>query len=152
MDVRLVDVGDVLPGEKQLGKVCVHLFWALTWEALRKTQARRYLKRNRGFTFKSAAWFHAVRDHASEQRFRTYFRVSRSTFSMLRDVLWAHARPILRRRRGGAQLALDLQLAITLYRLGQPAMRVRWTLWRTYLAFLSVPLSSLLDASRRRCL
>jgi len=94
------------------------LCWALTWEAPRKTQARRYLQRNRGVTFKSAAWFHAVRDHASEQRFRTFFRVSRSTFSKLRDVLWAHARPIIRRRRGGAQLALDLQLAITLYRLG----------------------------------
>jgi len=118
MDVGLVDVGDVLLGEKQLGKVCVHLCWALTWEAVRKTQARRYLQRNRGITFKSAAWFHAVRDHAPEQRFRTYFRVSRSTFSKLPDVLWAHARPILRRRRGGALLALDLQLAITLYRLG----------------------------------
>ena len=118
MDVGLVDVGDVLPNEKQLGKVCVHLLWALTWEALRKTQARRYLQHNRGVTFKSAAWFHAVRDHASEQRFRTYFRVSRSTFSKLRGVLWAHARLVCRRRRGRAQLALDLQLAIMLYRLG----------------------------------
>ena len=113
-----MDVSDVLPDEKQLGKVCVHLFWALTWEALRRTQARRYLQHNRGVTFKSAAWFHAVRHHASEQRFRTYFRVSRSTFSKLRGVLWAHARPVFCLRRGRAQLALDRQLAITLYRLG----------------------------------
>ena len=118
MDVRLVDVCDVLPGEMQLGKVCVHLCLALTWETHLKTQARRYLQRNWGVTFNSAAWFHAVRDHASGQRFRTYFRLSRSTFSKLQDVLWAHACPIFLRRRGGVLLALDLELAITLYRLG----------------------------------
>jgi len=67
---------------------------------------------------KSAAWVHAVRDHTSEQRFRMYLRVSRSTFSKLEDVLWAHARASFRRRRGGGQLALDLQLALTVYQLG----------------------------------
>jgi len=55
MDVGLVDVSDVLSGDRRLGKVRARLCWDFTWEAHRKTQARRYLQRSRGVTFNSGA-------------------------------------------------------------------------------------------------
>lgn len=67
---------------------------------------------------KTDAWFRTVFYHESEERFRTHFRVIRSTFLVVKSSLLLHAESVLLRRRGGGQLQLDLQLSITLFRLG----------------------------------
>jgi len=55
---------------------------------------------------------------ASEERFRKHSRVNRSTFQTLKILLLTRARPVFSRQRGGAQLNLEFQLAITLASLG----------------------------------
>jgi len=118
LEVGLLDKGDLLPEGGQLGKACLHLCWGLSWSTLQQTHARRYLWRDRGGVAKTDAWFRLVFYSASEKRFRKHFRVNRLTSTKLNTLLLASARPVFSRRRGGAQVKLELQLAITLSRLG----------------------------------
>jgi len=67
---------------------------------------------------KSDARYKSASYYSSEQRFRGYFRVDRAKFAA---VLWAlrrDARSDIFCSRGGAQVDLQPQLSITLYRLG----------------------------------
>jgi len=118
LEAGLLDKGDLLPEGGQLGKVCLHLCWGLSWYTLHHTHARRYLRRDRGGVAKTGAWFRMVFYSASEERFRNHFRVSRSTFLTLKNLLLTRARPVISCRRGGAQVKLELQHAITLFHLG----------------------------------
>jgi len=97
--------------------VCLHLCWGLSWHTLHHTHARRYLRSDRGGLAKTDAWLRMVFYSASEERFHKHFRVSRSTFPTLKNLLLTRAPPVFSRRRGGAQVKLELPLAITLFRL-----------------------------------
>jgi len=67
---------------------------------------------------KTDALFRLVFYSASKGHFRKLFRVDRSKFEKLKNLFLTRARPVSSRRRGGAQVKLELQLAITLFRLG----------------------------------
>jgi len=118
MEVGAIDKGDLIPGGGRLSKLCLHLCCGLSWQALHQMHTQRYLQRERGGVPKTDAWFKWVFYSASEKQFRTAFRVNRSTFQALKSVLLVRARAAFCRRRGGSQLSLDLQLAVTLFRVG----------------------------------
>ena len=96
----------------------LHLGWALSYDAFRKTHGCRYLARWEAGVAKSNVWYKSAFYHSSEQRFRGYFRVDRASFAAVLLELRTDARSVIFRSRGGAQLDPQLQLAITLYRLG----------------------------------
>jgi len=108
----------VFPGGGRTAKMGMQLGWALSYDAFHKTHGRRYLARGGAGVAKSDAWYKSASYYSSEQRFRGYFRVDRATFAA---VLWAlrrDARSDIFCSRGGAQVDLQPQLFITLYRLG----------------------------------
>ena len=87
LEVGLIDKGDLFNGGGELSKACLHLCWGASWQTLHQTHTRRYLRRDRGGVAKTDAWFRTVFYSASEERFRVHFRVNRSTFHVLQDLL-----------------------------------------------------------------
>lgn len=79
---------------------------------------RRHLRAARTSLPKSSAWYTDVLLKSSDSRFREYMRMSRPTFHVLLDLVRTHAADLFMPRRGAAQMPLELQLALTLYRLG----------------------------------
>jgi len=118
VEVGAIDKGDLVPGGGRLRKLYLQLCCGLSLQALHKMHTKRYLQRERGGLPKTAAWFKWVFYSASEKQFRPAFRVNRSTFQALKSILLVRARAAFCRRRGGSQLSFDLQLAVTLIRVG----------------------------------
>lgn len=114
MEVGIVD-RDVFPGSS---KTAMHVSLGLIWKALRRTSARRYLRRNRGAVPNSAAWFNTACHYSSEQRCRSYFCFSWSTFLAVNALFEERLHAGFYRGRCAPHLRLDVQPGITLYRLG----------------------------------
>jgi len=74
---------------------------------------QRYRQRERGGVPKTEAWFKRVFYSASEKQFRTAFRVNRS-----KAPFWCARAPLSVAAGVGGQPSLDLQLAVTLFRVG----------------------------------
>ena len=113
MEVGAIDKGDLIPGGGRLSKLCLHLCCGLSWKALQQMHTQRYLQRERGGVPKTDAWFKWEFYSASEKQFRTAFRVNRSKASF-----WCARAPLSVAAGVGGQPSLDLQLAVTLFRVG----------------------------------
>jgi len=113
VEVGTIDKGDLIPGGGHLGKICLHLCWGLSWQALHKISTQRYLQRERGRVPKTDGSFKWVFYSASEMQFRTAFRVNRSTFQALKSILLLRALAASCRRRGGASSAWTCSSLLT---------------------------------------
>jgi len=118
IDVGWVEEQDVFPGGGRTAKMGLQLGWALSYDVFRNTHGRRYLARGGAGVAKFDAWYKSAFYHSSEQRFRGYFRVDRATFAAVLLALRRDARSLFFHSRGGAQVDLQLQLAINLCRPG----------------------------------
>lgn len=102
-----------LPG---IGKKnCFRLLWVLSASALHRAEHRRYLSASRQPRYKCRDWYFNVLQRCSDQGYRGYTRMSRGTFQHVLGLLRQHAADLFVPRRGAQQLALEIQLALTLY-------------------------------------
>jgi len=118
IDVGWVNEQDVFPSGGQTAKMGPQLGWVLSYDAFRETHGRRYLARGGAGVAQSDAWYKSTFYYSSEERLRGYFRVERATFAAVLLALRRDTRSVFFRSCGGAQVDPQLQLPITLYRLG----------------------------------
>lgn len=99
-------------------KNCCRFLWAVSAHALHIATMKRYFSASRGPRAKSSAWYNCVLWRSDAQRYRGYMRMRRSTFDHVLGLLRSNAADLFVSRRGLSQLALEVQLALTLYGLG----------------------------------
>lgn len=108
--------GPRVPG---LGKKnCFRFLWVLSATALHTASRRRYLTASRVRRRKCRDWYVNHLVPSSDETFRGYMRMSRETFAVVLVLLRTHAADMFRLRRGPNLLSVEVQLAMTLYRLG----------------------------------
>lgn len=111
-----------LPGGPRvpaLGKKNSFLFLrVLSASALHRASTRRYLTASRAPRYKCRDWYHNVLLRCTDEAYRGYMRMSRATFESVVSLLRCHAADVFVSRHGSCQLALEIQVALTLYRLG----------------------------------
>lgn len=104
------------PGLRE--KDVFRLLWVVSAGGFSAVSQRRYLRATRTRLHKCSDWYRNILLRSSDSRFREYMRMSRPTFLHVLGLLRNHSSDLFFSRRGAAQLPLELQLALTLYRLG----------------------------------
>lgn len=118
-----LEVGGLLPtctleacGLKGVSTAFMLLLWAR--RALRILLENRYLYMSRGCLPNSQQWGWYVIDQLPEHQWRVFMRMSRSTFSHLKDLLSAGLNGSPSRRARRTAIPLDVEMKVALLRLG----------------------------------
>jgi len=105
-----------VPSVPQVQSICV--LWMVSYKALAILSSRRYLAAARRTGYKCADWYTNVLLRSAEDKYRSYMRMSRTTFAYVLSMLRAHAGDVFKSRRGTTQIRLAIQLSIVLFRFG----------------------------------
>jgi len=105
-----------VPGVPQENSIRV--LWMVSYQMLAVMSSRRYLTTTRRTRYKCSDWYDNVLLCATDDQYRSYMRIHRSTFDHVLSLLRCHAGQVFKSRRGVSQLPLEKQLAIALYRFG----------------------------------
>ena len=96
----------------------IRVLWMVSYHMLTAMSTRRYLTATRRARYKCRDWYTNVLLRSTDEQYRSYMRLSRTTFEHVLSLLRAHAGEIFVSGRGTPQLSLEIQLAIALYRFG----------------------------------
>ena len=96
----------------------IRVLWMVSYHMLTVMSTRRYLTATWRARYKCGDWYTNVFLRSTDEQYRSYMRLSRTTFEHVLSLLRAHAGEIFVSGRGTPQLSLEIQLAIALYRFG----------------------------------
>jgi len=105
-----------VPGVPQ--EISIRVLWMVSYQVLAVISSRRSLTTTGRTRYKCSDWYDHVLLCTTDDQYRSYMRIHRSTFDHVLSLLRCHAGQVFKSRRGVSQLPLEKQLAITRYTFG----------------------------------
>lgn len=109
----------------------LRMLWLLSYQSCAVVASSLYLG-SREHRLKCSDWYRNVLQRSEEERYRGYVRMIRDFFQNVLGLLHVHALDVLFARRGAAQVPLEIQLAIYLFRFGHYSSAASVLLSQTY--------------------